>query len=302
MVETIERKIFFYEIEFKKEDEIINPQSILSYINSLPFDENGRYLLSDEESILSMFVESKGLPLKGKIGTIRKKGLPLTERYGETKPLKLPLNTGLYEPTHFIIFPDKVAGFEFNFYGPRPTSLKNYILNKASAMIDDIKLLPIIRRDTMQLLSHIGEIKAFGLNIHRDMEEFLKMLDDNLFDTFSGMKKYNDAEYIEIIFRAERHSKKSIHLNFLDRLPEWIKKPEVKEGVDSLRIRARDKITKKIEEFDLLQEYLISKKQIVRLDDIHKSVNPTAMYSAINEAYNELKSEIKSIIREDKNV
>jgi len=298
MPETIERKIYFYKIEMKNNGQIIQPEPIFSAINQMPFDENGRYLKLSNGNILSMYVDSATLPLKVRIGTIRKKGLPMMEIHRQTSPLTIPPDAGLYEPTHFIVFPNNIVGFEYNFYGPRPGSLKIYLSNIASHLVDEIELIPLMRRDIHELLSRVGEVKWFSMRVHRDMDQYLRELDDNLPDALSALKQTSDAEYIEIVLRSKRWSRGSIIIHFNNRLASWLSRLDVRAGVDAIKIRARDEITNRIEEFDLMQEYLLSIKQVVKQDDIHRSVSTNAMYASIQEAYRELRSEINRIINE----
>jgi len=295
MPDTVDRKIYFYKMKIKKNGRYIRPEPIFSTIKQMPFSENGRYLKLSDGNMWSMYVDSINLPLKARIGTIRKKGLPMIERRGQTKPLTIPPDAGLYEPMHFIIFPDNIVGFEYNFYGPRPGSLRLYLQRKVSSLVDEVELIPLMRRDVYTLLSKIEEIKLFRLKIHRNMEELLRELDDNLPDAIKALKRTTDAEYIEIVLRPERRSRHGINIQFFKRLGKWLSKPEVRDAVETLKIRARNKITHTIEDFDLLQEYLLSVKQVVKQDDIHRSVNTNAMYAAIQEAYTELKDEIDRI-------
>ena len=285
-------------MEIKKDGQTVQPEPIFSTISQMPFNENGRYLKLNDGNMWSMYVDSNGSPLKARIGTIRKKGLPMMERHGQTTPLTIPPDAGLYEPMHFMIFPNNVVGFEYNFYGPRPGSLKYYLPKKVSNLVDEVELIPLMRRDVHELLSRIGEVRVFRLKIHRDMGELLRELDDNLPDAIGAAKRASDAEYIEIVFRSQKYSRHGINIPFLNRLASWLSRSDVRAAVDTLKIRARDEITESIEEFDLLQEYLLSVKQVVKQDEIHRSVNTNAMYTAIQEAYTELRSEINRIIDE----
>jgi len=298
MPDTIDRKIYFYRIELKKNGQTVSLEPIFSTINQMPFDKNGRYLQLSDGNMWSICIDSINSPLKVRIGTIRKKGLPMMERHGQTSPLTIPPDAGLYEPMHFIVFPNNVVGFEYNFYGPRPGSLKYYLPKKLPNLVDEVELVPLTRRDVHDLLSRIGEVRVFRLKIHRDMGELLKELDDNLPDAIEAAKHASDAEYIEIVFRSKKYSRHGINIPFLNRLASWLSRSEVRAAVDTLKIRARDEITQSVEEFDLLQEYLLSVKQVLKQDDIHRSVNTNAMYSAIQEAYNELSPEINRIINE----
>ncbi len=293
---VLERKIYFYRMLLRANGQVVEPQTVFSYINSLPFDETGRYLTIDDGNIRSMFVDSTASPLRIRMGTKRVKGLPIIETMGRTSLLTIPPESGLYEPMHFMIFNNNVVGFENNFYGPRPPSLKSYILNKAPELVDEVELLPLMRHDIHELLARIGEVRNLRLRVNRDMGNYLRDLDDNLPDALAALRRLTDAENIEVILRCNKYSRTGIVVRFLNGLADWISRPEVRAGVDDLKIRARDQNTEEIEEFDLLQQYLLSVKQIVTQDEVHRSVDTNAMYSAINEAYTELRSEINLII------
>jgi len=124
----------------------------------------------------------------------------------------------------------------------------------------------------------------------------LRDLDDNLYDAFEALKRSTDAETIEVTLRVERYSRHRINIPFFSRLAEWISRLDVRESIDALQIRGVDRETGRTQEFDLLQEFLVSKKKVARQDDIHRSVSTPAMYSAIEEAYHELRSEIDMLI------
>jgi len=296
MTDTIIRKIHFYHIVPKRRERIIDPRLICNGVNNLEFNENGRYLSFGEGHLLSIYFDSLTYPIKGKLGTIRKKGLPLIEQRGHTNPLTIPSDAGLFEPMHFVLFDNNVVGFEFNFYGPRPGSLKTYLENKAENQIDDVELFPLMRSDVQDLISRIGEVRVFRFKAHRDIKQYLRDLDDNLFDAFDAIQRMGDAQQIEVVLRPESHSRESINVNFLNRLYSWITRQETRALTETLKITAFDLVTCRNREFDLLQEYIRSSKQVIKQDDYHRSVNSNAMYDAIIQSYQEVRGEIDEIV------
>lgn len=299
---SIFRKIFFFRLICEKDDKDADLVKIFEYINKLPFNEHGRYLKFPSGDLLSMFVDSTKKPIKFRIGTIRKRGLPVIEKKGITNPLILAADEGLLEPVHVMIFDKNVIGFEFNFYGPRIGVLKNYLPQKTIDLIDNIDIRAMIRRDILQMLSRVGEIKVFSMSFQRDMDEYLKELDKNLIDAVKEIKKGTDAPYIDIVLKHEPYSRKGIKISFLkdkNRVARWLSKPEVKEGLNKFKIKCKDIQTQNTVEFDLLQQYLLSKKFIEAKDDKHNVVDTESAYNAIISSYLELKKEIDSLIRED---
>ena len=48
---------------------------------------------------------------------------------------------------------------------------------------------------------------------------------------------------------------------------------------------------------DLLQEYIMGEKQVITIDETHRTVNSNAMYAAIYQAYRDCKPEIIKTIQ-----
>lgn len=292
------RRVYFYRAFFKKDGSESNLESIFNHINSLPFTNDGRYFKLDGGNLRSMYVEHSELPFKGIFGTIRKAGLPLLEEMGTTSPLDLPPDAGLYEPMHFMIFPNNVIGFEYNFYGPRINGLKEYLPKKAPNLVDEVELIPLMRTDITELISRMGEIKLFRIGVHRNMGDHLRIINDNLHDAFNKLKEADYSEVIEISLRSQKYSRRSINIPFINRLPNFL--TEAKDDVDTAIIKAENTSNENnaVDTFDLLQQYLLTTKSVSKIDDSHRSVNPESMFNAISDAYDELRGEINSIIDE----
>lgn len=197
-----------------------------------------------------------------------------------------------------MILPNNIVAFEYNFYGPRINNLKYYVLKKAFGLVDDVDIFPLMTRDVRETISKIGEIKLFRIGFHRDMEAYLAELDESLPSALDALKRTSDAEYMEITLRHEKYSRKNITLPLLSRLANWLPRSEVQDGIDAMKVKAINRITNRTQVFDLLQEFLLSEKQIVKIDEIHRSVDTSAMYSAIISAYSEQLPEINRIIQD----
>lgn len=244
-----------------------------------------------------MHIMNTDLPLMAMIGNKRLTGLPSMDLDGTISPLPIPEKAGLYEPMHFMIFPRNVIGFEYNFYGPRISSLSTYIPDKAPGLVDEVELLPLLRTDIDELLSKTGEIKSFQLAVHRNMGEHLRIIGDNMFDAFDALKKSDYSEVIEIVLRFEKYSRKGIRMPFKNTLSRFL--GEAKDDVDKIKIRAENLDNEnRVETFDLLEEFLLSNKKVTIIDETYRFVNARVMFDTINEAYQELRPEINKIIEE----
>ena len=299
---NIRRRIYFYRLICKKNNANVAPSTIFSHINTLSFTGAGRYLNLPEGRSLSMYIDTASIPIKIKMGTIRREGLPLVEHSGTTSPLVLPRDAGLYEPVHIMIFENNIMGFESNFYGPRPGVLTFYLPAKASSLVETVEVRALIRKDILNALSRIGEIKLFEMSVQRDMHQHLARLDGSLAKAFEEMKEFTDADTLEISLKTKPYAREGISISFFNnvqRLVDWLHQPGVKEGINQLKITGIDRETRGKIEFDLLQQYLISKKQMMLQDEVHRAVNSDSAYNAIIEAYRESRDEINEILAND---
>jgi len=297
MVDSVERKIFFYKLELKQNENSVQVLPIFEYLNNLPFSEDGRYLVAEDENIRSIYIDSSNYPIKAKLGTKRRNDLPMVEINGTTDYLTIPDGGGLLEPIHFVIFPENIIGIEFNFYGPRPTSIKQYLINKADTFVDDVTLTPIIRHDLNQMIERVGEVRVFSFKAHRDLTDRIGQLNESLASAFKALKKTSDAKYFEIVLRNQSHSRVAVKIPFFHSLVNWLDDLSVRAGVEKCSIRATDLVTNEIREFDLLKEYIYSTKNVVKHDSIHRSIDSNSMYNGIISSYKELLPEIREIIQ-----
>ena len=186
---------------------------------------------------------------------------------------------------------------EYNFYGPRATSLRSYIPRVLrDALLAEIELL--LRGDVQETLRRTGELTLLHVAIHRDGIEHMEQLDSSLASAFETVEKVGGrAERLEIIMRRGTHSKEFIHPRFMDRLPQWLRRGENRDITHTFKIRAINNETGKIDDFDLLEDKLIGKRDIPKLETEHRQVDPQSMYQAIEEAYSELSHEIQRALR-----
>lgn len=297
MSKEINKKIHFYRLFMKKDGLIVNPSTVFSVINQIPFDNDERYYDLENGNKWAMYIDSTENPISARMGTRRENELPAVECAGSMTLLNIPPNSGLYEPTHFTLFPDHVIGVEYNHYGPRISSLKWYIPRKVPDIIDEVILLPLMRKDVLDSINDIGEIKSFEFAAQRNMGQLIQELDANLSSAFNALKDTSDSEMIEVVMKSARYSKNKMDLPLMSKLGKWLGKPEVIESVDKLKLRARDINLDEYKNFDLLQEYIMGEKQVITIDETHRTVNSNAMYAAIFQAYRDCKPEINKTIK-----
>ncbi|MDR3222383.1 MAG: hypothetical protein LBT66_01420 [Methanobrevibacter sp.] len=292
----IERKISFYKIIFKKNDIDVKPMEIFNFINDLPFNDSGKYFPMINGNSRSMFVESVDSDIiKCFIGNRRNTNLPLIEENGTTSPLKIEPKQSLFEPMHFIIFPDNVLASEFNSYGPRVKSLEEYLLNKANNLVDDIKILPLMNEDISKTIAEMGAIKKFNIAVHKNKLQDIKYLDQNMFDGIKKLSETSDSDIIEILIRPKKYQKKPISILFLDKIADFL--TIHKDSVDTCKLVAENSNNDyKVEKFNLLENFIFSKKTVETIDDQQRHVKSDSIFEAIIKSYEECKNKINEII------
>lgn len=308
----VNRKIYFYVVKFKNNGKCLDPSVVFKHLDKLPFTDSGRYQNLDDTKGLSIHIDSHISPLKFRLGTRRLGDLPFQENQGNISGVTLLKDHVLFELSHFIIdidnvgFENNIMAFEFNFYGPRIGKFIPYMLEKTFPIIDQVELLPLMNKDFETKIKKIGEIRKFEIGIQRNNGELLKELDESFADAIKVLDNLSpDSPYLEFIIRHKKRSKKPIKLSFIkniEKLTRFFKQPGVIDSVDTFRVKAENRYSDEIETFDFLEEYLVSKRRVIKTDEKHRSVDTEAMYNSMNDAYRELKTEINTIITKDKNV
>lgn len=302
MPETVEKKIAFYRGRFLKDNAVIDPLRLFARLESIPQTDSRRYCPRDDGNSIAMLVHRRTFPIRGCMGVIRQTNLPLGFNLstGSASPLDLVDADGLYEPTHFVIFPMidgyNIIGIEQTGYGPRPSALRLYLTTTLSNYIDDLDLTHIVRRDVSEMISRIGQVNTFTLAISRDLDAELDALGRNSRRMFNLMKSdFPDTQYFKITLKPEKYSRAGIRIPILDRLAHWVSDENVRPKLDAVKIEGRN-INDEKEDFDLLDPYLLAKKQVVKEMEGYRCVDSTDMFIKIEDSYREMSTEINRIL------
>lgn len=294
---TVERKIYFYRIDLGMEDDgtptPFRPTTALNTLNTLDFTEQGRYLQLSGGNALSCWVDSTRSPQRMRLATIRRTGLPHLEEGGELSPLEISERTGLYEPIHIVFFPKNIVAAEFNFYGPRASRLGQYLIAKANAPAATT-VAPLLRRDIMEQLRRLQDVRIFDLKVHASYTETLSQLNDDLGSAFEAAARVGDAQEIHLVLQPQAYSRNSLSQRLLGIVRRLAGESHLRENATRFHIKGFDEGTGKVEEVDVLRDQLIAKRRMVRLADRTRAIDPDSAYASIQEAYEELKDDLES--------
>ena len=152
---TSERNISFYEMRAEISDQdsppppAIDIPAILEHIESLGFDDNGRYWTDDFDRVICCWPDESVRHPRARLGTIRRTGLPQKELAGTLSSLRLPAGSGLAEQIHLVFFNQagtNIIGSEFNFHGPRVPGLKHYLGARCRDVCPSLTIKPMFSK------------------------------------------------------------------------------------------------------------------------------------------------------------
>ncbi len=241
-----------------------------------------------------MIPDSNIVPFYGRMVITRRGSLPHVENQGNLTPLQIPRRAGLAEITHFIYFSDQqIIGVEFNFYGPRPTRIADYLAEKARGDIDSIELTPILRLDFEERINRIGQITFMEIEVSRNAVQVVRDLNESLGRAFQAASEASDAEVLQIILKKKKYARDGFRFDFLlDKFRQVFGNAEMREAFNKFKIRAQNTSTGEPDTFDFLADKLIVSKTVELENQRNRMVNSTDMYRAIISAYEDIREQL----------
>lgn len=291
------RKIYFYRVNVGHASSgapiPFNTVPIFDAINRLPFSIGNRYMECGAENILCCWIlNSTPLP-SVRFANIRRVDLPAIEHGGNLRPLSIPTDAGLAESIHAVFFPNNIVGSEFNFYGPRTSRLGEYFTLKAHGIYQNIQFEPLLRPNMAQQLNRLEGIRLFQLKIRRSYVDVMRQANLDLGNALDAAMRATDAQQVEIVLQpASRRG--TLANTVVGRIVRsLIRRPDLREEARKCVLKGFDPQTAHVEEINLLNEQLVSKKSIITQNERTNNLNSDAVLEAISQAYSELQPEIE---------
>lgn len=288
---TVERKIYFYRIMPSDPDDGLSWEDLitgLSQVNSLDFDAAGRYWDTPDGNSFCVWIDQTGSRVHLRIGMVRRNALPDVERRGRLSALRLAENAGLSELTHIIVFPDRIAGVEYNFYGPRIGMLGSYLEEKTNLIPLNFQIL--LRRDVETALSRFSDVRLLRFRLRRTDATLMREADPGgLGAELEAALERLDAPVIELVLKNTKFSRQPLPDRFLNFVKNLVRHPRTRETFDVFRMRGFNEPDARVEEIDLLGDALISSQQVVRQGERRRSLRRDSVYRAIATSYRQLR-------------
>jgi hypothetical protein len=295
---SIEREIYFFRIDAGNDASgkpiSFDPVPTLEYIDNLQWQGPKSRYYQDDKKITGCWIDSKKMPCKLRLGTIRRTDFPSVEELGEISPLELSENSGLLDQTHIVFLGDDIVGCDYNFYGPRITRLAYYFSDKAVGIAPPIlNLTPLLRKDIYNQLQQFKSLRLFHLRIRPPFAEVIKESNDSLDDSFKAAVKAGNADDVELILRASNQNIDGLSMNLISTAIHILRHPSSQFDTKTFKITGFNKEKQENVTLDLLSDKLVVKKSVLKADRRSRGVNNIAAYNAIISAYNEIKQEIE---------
>jgi hypothetical protein len=218
--------------------------------------------------------------------------LPQVERGGKLSELPVDEDSGIAETMHVVFFPDNLIGAEFNFYAPRLSRLAYYINTKCRASGAQVSFEPLLRKNIHSQLDHYQDVRLFKLKILRSYSDIAKESDANLGQTISAAEALGTPESVQIELRFKDNKKRALE-KIKGIVTSILYHPKFLEGVEDFSIKGKRDDTNKVEPIDLLQEQLIYRRALLRVEGRSRAIVSELAYTEIIKIYEEHIEELK---------
>lgn len=279
----LHRKIYFYTLN-DLQGQRYGSQEILTLFQALRTSvASAPYLQLEQKHLFSRcWIQKKDtFPLRTVWGHIRRSDFPNVERDGNLTPLVLQNpEDGLSEMTHATFFEDGIVGVEYNHIGPRIKTLRDYIGQKLRT---GIIIKPIVDPDINIAADQIHELTRVEIAVESAKLEGLRTDNIPLFDSIRQMAQTSNAPLVSITVSAG-HSREPLNIRMLRGLRRLIGREAGNEVIRTARVSGYDVDGEKIDNLDLLNEYIVSNSQVVTMTGSTRTVSSPDMFTKIARA------------------
>ncbi|WP_413942717.1 hypothetical protein [Bdellovibrio sp. HCB-162] len=233
-----------------------------------------------------------------KWGKTRKSGLPQIEGEGVFRPIDINVERGegVNDLSHVMFLSRGVVGFEFNFYGPRINKLADYINRKLHL---NIEAIPIAHPGVQEKLENIQMITKFELKVRSADLALLDVGNRRFRDAVNGLSEFSGCTDINFTLSIDPRTR----VGMLERLRDFARRVANRADDDSSEIKTvklsgrADPGDPALTQVDLLQEFILSRREVILEDETLRIVQSDSAYRAIEVGYRENLNYIQQTLR-----
>lgn len=289
MQQEVRRKVYFFRLAEHAEFQPKLEEAV-AYIEDLPFNDQGRYLVTaSDDVVLALFVTSATYPIKIQFGKIRRSALPMVEDGGDVSPLKIAQSAGILDWSHMVIFEDGTVAAEFNRDAPRIARLGEYLAFKSRGILPNApRFHPLYQRDIIEELENFEAVTILEVEAPITEADLIAETDKNLGSALKACGRAGGMRRARIILKAEQR---------LDNKLKGLARKLVRHGNSREALtflKATGKTVDGSRPLNLLEEYLISTEEFLRVDKRTRALASDHAFATLARAYENKRSRISS--------
>ena len=291
----IKRKIYFYRIhaglDLTGKPIQYDIKKVLENINNLSFQDEARYLKGEDGFEICCWIDDLSAPQKVRFGKIKRDNLPQFEHRGTLGDLPIAEEDGLAECVHAVFFSDNIVGLEYNYEGPRITSISDYLYTKSKNVCSRLPVFEtLLQQDVLKKLERMKTIRKFRLKVRESLFSSVQQADIDLAHTFQSARQLGQAHEIELALSVGR-GRGTLGTKVFNMSKRLLMFRDDNSDVVSGEIKGYDE-NGHMEIIDLLNAKFVVEKRIPRSQTRTSVPQSECVYAAINEAYEVLKDQL----------
>lgn len=295
----IQRSIHFYRVDAGNDEDgkpiVFDPTEILNALDGLDYQDlatAGPFLDSADGNAFCCWVDKIDAPQRMRYVRIRKTGLPSLLQSGTLGPLNIPLDAGLAEEIHLVFFEKNMVGSDFNFFGPRVSTLGYYLRSKAPGIGVPCVFEPLINGDVTSKLNRLSDISLLTLHVRPSFASTIGTIAPDLAAGIQALERAGQSERVDLTLRANPYSKATLSSRLLPVVRGLMGLENVREHTSKIVAKGFDDTLHRNAVVDLLSDRFITSKTMVKQDERSRAVTTESAYRAIAEAYQELSTDL----------
>ena len=203
-----------------------------------------------------------------------------------------------------MLFPNGVIGFEVYKGAATPRSFVWYLNKYLFGGIPVLRISELWQEKYLTTLLEEGELTMFYLEIPILRAAYYKQANEDFAKAFKYLRDIEggNAERIAVIYKVDGRSGKFLNKKRLLPLINWFRdharkqKRQGKNVSERAKANIKNPYTDKIEEHDLLEDKLVSKREVILVDPVYNRTQSSDMYAKILDVYWEFHEDIEAVI------
>ncbi|MBH1943154.1 hypothetical protein I5L01_02805 [Erythrobacter sp. YJ-T3-07] len=213
----------------------------------------------------------------------------MVEDGGSVSPLKIAQSAGILDWSHMVIFEDGTVAAEFNRDAPRIARLGEYLAFKSRGILPSApRFHPLYQRAILEELENFEAVTILEVEAAVTEADLIAETDKSLGSALKACGRAGGMRRARLILKAD---------NRLDNKLKGLARKLVQNGISREALSALKATGKTIDgsrPLNLLEEYLISTEEFIRIDRRTRALAPDQAFATLERAYENKKARIAS--------